>query len=227
MTVTFTNQVSGNGIQDASGNKAPDFSQTIELTTYRTDNFNRANSTTSVNSPSDAGSDWVTPFGAVWGISSNKAYCFGANTTTAQANAIYLESLESNVTLRGKFTLGTSSVASNTSFIIRFVDSNNYYLAQFGKTAGNNLFYSITRVVGGVATTLVANTNFGTWVNGTEYTFMVKFSGNTMTLYNGTTSLVQVVDSSVVGTKHGLRLFSGASTSGNTDRFDDFGVYYG
>jgi len=225
--VTFTNQVVGNGIQDAFGNKAADFSQTIGLTTYRLDTFNRANSTVSINSPSDGGSNWVTPFGAVWGIDTNKAYCFGANTTTNQANALYIESSESNVIIRAKFTFGTVGAASNTSFLLRYIDTNNYYLAQLGKTIGGDLFYSVFRVFGGVTTALVSSTNYGTWVNGTQYTFMVKFSGNTMTLYNNTTSLVQVVDSLVVGTKHGLRLFSGASTSGNTDRFDDFGVYYG
>jgi hypothetical protein len=140
---------------------------------------------------------------------------------------MYLESNESNVTLRGKFTLGTSGVTSSTSFVTRYIDASNYYLCQFGKLSTGQLFYSINKVVAGVSTTIVANTNFGTWVNGTEYTFMIKFNGSTLTLYNGTTSLVQVVDSSVVGTKHGLRLYSGSGSSGNTDRFDDFGVYYG
>ncbi|RYZ32013.1 MAG: hypothetical protein EOP49_38145, partial [Sphingobacteriales bacterium] len=83
--VTFTNQPSGDGIQDASGNKAPNFSQNIGLVTYRFDNFNRADSTSSINSPSDGGSNWTVPFGAAWGINGNKAYCAGADTSTNQA----------------------------------------------------------------------------------------------------------------------------------------------
>jgi hypothetical protein len=225
--VIFTNQVGADGIQDANGNKAADFSQNIGLLTYRFDSFDRANSTTSINSPSDGGSDWVTPFGAVWGIDTNKAYCFGANTVTNQANAVYLESSESNAIIRAKITLGTSGVASTTAFLVRYVDNNNYYLCLFGKLLTNRLVYSITKVVGGVGTSLVSNTDFGAWVSGTEYTFMVKVNESTITLYNNTTSLVQYSDSSINGTKHGFRMFTGVGSSGNTDRFNDFGVYYG
>lgn len=224
--VTFTNQVTGNGIQDASGNKAPNFSQNIGLTTYRIDNFNRADSTTSINNPSDGGSAWVTPFGGVWGIASNKAYCFGANTTSAIPHGVYLESSESNVTLRCKVIFGTSGTSS-ASFLARYVDVNNYYLLTFVKLNTGQLQYSIYKVVAGLGTTIATNTTFGTWVSGTEYTFMVKLSGSSITLYNGTTSLVQISDSSVSGTKHGLRIFAGSGSTGNTDRFDDFGVYYG
>lgn len=227
--VTFTNQVAGAGIQDASGNKATDFSQNIGVTTYRFDNFNRANSTTSINSPSDGGSDWVTPFGAVWGINSNKGYCFGANTTTATAHAIFLETNESNVVLRKKVTYGTTGVSSS-AFLIRYTDNNNHYIVQFGKTtaSGGQLFYSISKFVAGVGTTIVANTNYQAWVSGTEYTFMVKCSGNVITLYNGTTILTQITDNSLpTGTKHGLRIFAGSGSTGNNDRYDDFGVYYG
>jgi hypothetical protein len=224
--VTFTNQVSGSGIQDAAGNKAANFSQNIGLTTYRIDNFNRTDSTTSINNPSDGGSNWVTPFGGVWGISSNKAYAFAANTSSAIAHAVYLESNESNVTLRGKFTFGTTGISS-ACFLARYVDANNHYLLVFGKLNTGQLYYSISKFVGGSAITVVANTNFGTWVSGTEYTFMAKCSGNSITLYNGTTALVQVTDSSLSGTKHGLRIFAGSGTTGNTDRFDDFGVFYG
>jgi hypothetical protein len=226
-TVTFTNQVSGDGIQDASGNKAPDFSQTIGLTVYRFDNFNRTNSTTTTDSPSDSGSNWVVALGALWGISSNKTYCAGADTVTALSNLIYLESNQTNVTVREKITFGTAAVTANTAIIMRYVDSSNYYICQIGKLSTGQLFYSVARILAGVATTLVSNTNFGTWVSGTEYTFMVKVKDSTFTLYNGTTSLVQFVDSNINGTKHGLRVFSGAGTTGNNDRWDDFGIYYG
>jgi hypothetical protein len=223
--VTFTNQVVGNGIQDASGNKAPDFSQNIGLVVYRFDSFDRANSTTSVNSPSDGGSNWVTPFGAVWGIDTNKAYCFGANTVTNQANAIYLETLESNISVRFKITYGVTG-SSPTSVLLNYIDANNYYLIQFGAPKPS-LQYSVVRVLGGVVTTLVSATNFATWVSGTEYTFMVKNNNGVITLYNGTTSLVQTTDTNLSGTKHGFRIFSGVGSTGNTDRFNDFGVYYG
>lgn len=223
--VTFTNQVVGNGIQDASGNKVPNFSQNIGLITYRFDSFDRVNSTTSINSPSDGGSNWVTPFGAVWGIDTNKAYCFGANTTTNQANAVYLESGESNVTVRMKLTYGVTGAAS-TSILLNYVDSNNYFLIQFGKL-NTNLQYSVLKVSGGTLSTVISTTTFATWVSGTEYTFIVKNNNGVITLYNGTTSLVQLTDVTISGTKHGIRIFSGSGSTGNTDRFNDFGVYYG
>ena len=223
-SVTFTN-ASSNGIQDASGNLAANFTQNIGLLTYRTDNFNRTDSAVSVNSPSDGGSDWTVPFGAAWGIVSNKAYNAGANTVTAQANVMFLEASQSDVIVRAKYTYGATGNAS-TSFIMRYVDANNHYIVQFGRVFPSQLIYAVYKIVGGVATTVIAQANFGSaWVNGTEYTFMAKFSGNTLTLYNGTTQLAQITDSSIVGTKHGFRTYSGSGSTGNTDRLDDFGVY--
>ena len=138
---------------------------------------------------------------------------------------MFLEASQTDVIVRAKYTYGATGNAS-TSFIMRYVDANNHYIVQFTRVSPSQLAYSVFRILGGAATAIVAQTNFGSaWVNGTEYTFMAKFSGNTLTLYNGTTQLAQVSDSSISGTKFGLRTFSGASSSGNTDRFDDFGVY--
>src|SRR4051812_42221595 len=60
-------------------------------TVYRSDTFTRADSASSLGTPSDGGSAWATS--DTWGISTNRAYNAGAD---AQSTAV-LESSKSDV----------------------------------------------------------------------------------------------------------------------------------
>src|SRR5688500_3275217 len=91
--------------------------------TNRTDNFNRADTTNGIGTPSDAGSAW-SQLSGTWGISSNRAY---ESANTGQAVCV-LEASASNVEVQ--VTLVTLNV--DPGLIARAADDSNYILLAVG-----------------------------------------------------------------------------------------------
>ena len=83
----------------------------------RTDNFDRTNSTTSINPPSDGGANWAPDAGANWGINSNHGYCPISNT-----GACVLDGGFSTMDVQATFT----TFASDTGLAARHADAGNH-----------------------------------------------------------------------------------------------------
>src|SRR5438552_14788054 len=113
--------------------------------TNRTDNFNRADSTTALGTPSDGGSDWIAINGT-WGISSNQGYKVA---TDANSQRAVLESSVSNVDVQA--TLAGNATSGGGGLVCRLADVNNLIVAAIG---ANNLVANIFKIVAGSATQL-------------------------------------------------------------------------
>lgn len=174
--------------------------------TNRTDDFNRADSTTSLGTPSDAGSAWATASGT-WGISSNAAYNVGAGT---EANA-YLESSVSAIEVQ----VTISTFGSDCGVNARLADVNNLLLGLMTLGTGIRLF----KRVSGTYTQLGSTYN-GTLASGDVLKLRTD-SANALTLYhNGTARVGPVTDAAgSTNTKHGIRAYADS-----TSRFDTFSI---
>jgi hypothetical protein len=168
----------------------------------RSDTFNRADSTSSLGTPSDGGSAWSVLNGT-WGISSNRGYCHGAE---AQAVAV-LESSAANVEVQ----VTIKADAADDGLILRASDNNNYILGVIG-SSGTRIF---TREAGSF--TLKQTDATAPAINDV---FKLTGSGNTVTLYkNGASVLTDTITFNNTATKHGIR----ASLT-DTQRFEDFSI---
>lgn len=102
----------------------------------RSDNFNRSDSASDPNSPSDGGANWTVGSGT-WGISTNRLYTVG---TSGSVSLIWTETSAANVdaeaTLLNSVQIGGP--------IVRAADTNNYILAFI---TGSNM--RLFKVVGG------------------------------------------------------------------------------
>ena len=169
--------------------------------TNRTDDFNRANSTTSLGTPSDAGSAWV-PLTGTWGVISNLGYC---PVSTSDAFA-YLENSASD--FEAQFTFQT--LGGDNGLIFRIQDANNLWLAWH---SSENRFYK--RVAGSFIQTGAIN---GTAVSGD----VVKISanGNTLEYWLNGSLAITVTDSFLnTQTKAGIR-----ANTNTTSRIENFSI---
>lgn len=168
----------------------------------RTDDFNRADSTTTLGTPSDGGSAWSVLSGT-WGISTNRGY----NVSGGGQEVAVLESSAADVDVQ--ITLQTFS--SNVGLILRATDDSNYILLSIDGTA------ELYKRVGGSFTLLQ-----GTSVTPlTGETWKLTASGNTVKFYKN--GVQQGTDQDVSGigsdTKHGIR-----AHNDSTSRLDDFSI---
>lgn len=172
----------------------------------RSDDFNRADNASSLGTPSDGGSAWVSAAG-VWGISSNR----GCNVDGDTERNVYLESSSSNVEVQVTLTTLTSDAGVNA----RLADSNNMLLGLMTHGTGIRLF----KRVGGSYTQL-GSTYGGSMASGDVIKLRVD-SSNSITLYqNGVSRVGPATDSAgSTNTKHGLRTWSDSSS-----RFDTFSI---
>jgi hypothetical protein len=172
----------------------------------RTDNFNRADSSTALGTPSDGGSDWVEgSLTTAYGISSNHAY----TVNSTGYDLAYLESSQSDCTVQ--VTL-SGNLGVFVGLCCRLSDASNYWW--IGGVSGTLL---IDKIVAGSQTTV--NTTSGTFVSGDV--IAVILSGSTITLQQNGSSVLTATDSfNQTATKHGLWTFSG----GSSPRWDDFSI---
>lgn len=174
----------------------------------RSDDFNRADSSSSLGSPSDGGSAWVASVGT-WGISSNRGY---ESSGAVQQNLAYLEASSAVVDVEVTIPV----VGSDLGLIVRFADSSNYILFAWTSGTGFRLF----KVVGGSFTQL-GTTDGGMLANGDVMKITVS-SGNAFNCYKNGAELTNLAATDSAGsgnTKHGLRAYSDT-----TSRFDTFSI---
>jgi hypothetical protein len=177
----------------------------------RSDNFNRADSSSSLGTPSDGGSDWVVRPGSpttIFGIASNQARRFSTQSVTGGELA-WLESGVQNVQVEATF----STVAGEMGLIARLTDENNFIrlritvsLVQISKFEAG-----VGTLLGGVSAT-VSNGDV----------VMLQCDGDELTPFINEAPVFGAVSSSFnnTATKHGLRA-DGATVTG---RWDDFSI---
>lgn len=167
----------------------------------RSDDFNRADSTSSLGSPSDGGSAWSALAGT-WGINTNRGY----SPSGGQAVAV-LEASAADVRLEAVI----QTAGSDYGLVVRASDNSNYWLLAI--TATNFVLYrkeagSFTNETSGPAATVNGDT--------------VRFEANGTSLkgyLNGVEKLSFTSSFNQSATQHGIR--------SNTDavvRFDDLTI---
>lgn len=169
----------------------------------RTDNFNRANNASSLGTPSDAGSNWVT-VAATWGIFSNAAYA------PSSGGSAYLESSLSDCDVQL-----TVPVVADGAIAARIVDFTTYEECLYCgiKSDGLRLY---EKTFGGGFSLIGSHTTSGV-SNGD--TIKVTCNGTAITVYQNGVSRISVTSSlNTTATKHGLYAFD------STARFDDFSI---
>lgn len=135
------------------------------------DDFNRANSTTTLGGP------WIIggvggSAAPVWGISSNKAYCVSGD------GAAVIDTGATSYTMTASLSGSPSPFGSDFGFVMRYVDANNqlfisqnalakYVAGTFATvaTAASFLFPGDTINVTVTPTTIVVLRNGSTWVS--------------------------------------------------------------
>jgi hypothetical protein len=175
----------------------------------RTDDFNRANSTSAMGTPSDAGSDWVAHTGT-WGIISTSLGYTVSNTVHAAAT---LESSESDVDV--EVTIQTVSAGVGMGLIGRFADTSNYLYFQYETGGTKFTLWKVvtnthTKIGGDVVQTLNAND-----------VMKLSMSGSALNCYVNDILVIGPISDSAgsSNTKHGLRTYQSSGT-----RFDDFSI---
>ena len=170
--------------------------------TNRTDNFNRADSTTSLGTPSDSGSAWTT-YQSTLGILSNTAY----DVTHSLYGVAGLESSISDCAVQV-----TCTAQGNMSCSARITDKNNF-LTGGGDGSGNLSIYKIVSggftQLGSASATQAAGDVFKFTVNGTALELFL----------NGVSKVTASSNVGQTNTIHGIFDFLSASA-----RFDDFSI---
>jgi len=93
----------------------------------RTDNFTRADSSVTMNPPSDGGANWAAPTGGTWGIATNQ----GRAVSSTSQSVIALEASLSNVDVQCTF----ATVGSDGGLCARLADDANYLVLKVSGTA--------------------------------------------------------------------------------------------
>lgn len=179
-----------------------------------TDDFNRADSTTTLGSAT-TGHVWVPFTGTVWGISSNKAYI--QNSAGSQTIA-YVETGVADVTIEVTVNKSDATNSINRMGVaFRISDESNYLFAKF--TGSNQL--AIFKVVAGSGTQL--GTTTVTFSNNSV--LKVVLSGNQISAYqNGLLKVGPLTESfNQTATKHGLVWEAGGQAI-TVCRWDDFSI---
>lgn len=160
----------------------------------RSDTFTRADSATSLGSPSDGGSAWVALSGT-WGISSNTAY----SASSGSQEIAYLESSEANVIVEATIT---SIFGREGALSFRVVDGSNYCILWVNGTSGfrlyDNVAGSFTQRGSSNTTVPTAGDVVKVEANGTSVTAYL--NGSALTGLTGVTMTAHQT-----ATKHGLR----------------------
>lgn len=173
--------------------------------TNRTDNFNRADNSSSLGTPSDGGSAWVAHSG-VWGIVNNKAFLSNGATQAIAS----LSSGTSDVDIQ--ISLSNLTGGQDIGLVGRVADDNNYILGAIGASD-----WKIYKKVSG-SYTQVGSTVSGTPVNGDVV--VLSLSGTSVALkVNGVTKVSGTVSELSTNTRHGIR-----SNGYTPESFDDFSI---
>lgn len=172
----------------------------------RSDTFTRADSNTTINPPSDGGSNYSIGSGT-WGISSNQGYLVSGvgQDTAVLDNGAAISSVQA--------TLAT--YADDTGLILRWADTNNYVVLVLNSGGSSTIYKNVA----GSFISLGSSAALG-WVSGDVAKFSVDGS-NVFTVYrNGSLVLTSSADAAgATNTKHGLR-----SNAVTTARFTNLSI---
>lgn len=167
----------------------------------RSDTFDRADTSSAIGTPSDAGSAW-SQISGTWGIASNLAY---ESSTQTQAICV-LESSEANGDVQA-----TASVISNCGIVARVSDDSNYILMEVQV----NQVRVFKKVAGSF--TQLGSTYSGTVSNGDVLKLSVDGSNNIIAHTNGTARVTTSDSHNSTATQHGIR-----SHLDTSNRLNDF-----
>jgi len=175
--------------------------------TSRSDNFNRADTTNAIGTPSDGGSAWSVQSGT-WGIASNRGYTSAAST---QGTCV-LEASSAVVTVQA--TLAT--VGGNPGLVVRASDDNNYIVGVYATGLGPGM-----AVYKRVASNFIqlGSTYVGTVSANDVMVLDVDASNNIAWKQNGTSRVTAADSHNSTATKHGIR-----AHEDTTSRFEDFSI---
>jgi hypothetical protein len=174
----------------------------------RIDNFNRADDTLAIGTPSDGGSAWVAEMsgGDTWGIYQNTAYHVG----TIFPSIATLESSMSDVDVE----VTISADYYNFGIAFRVVDELNF-LALYINSAQQTLFKSVNGVTTGIGT------YSGSMATGD--TFRVRANGSTLESYQNDVLRVSTTETfNQTATKHGL--YNGDNPASAGTQYDAFSI---
>lgn len=176
----------------------------------RTDNFTRADSSSSLGTPSDAGAAWTVAGGSTWGISSNAAY---VSTYSGDAYAVLSSGITNAVV---QVTVPTFPAGTTPGLIFRYQDASNFMLLHCDNSATTMAIYK--RSGGSYGSALATNAAIA-FSAGDVLKVTVDGSGNIACFQNGVSKVTLTDNSFSTQTSHGLRL-GGASAL----TFDDFSI---
>lgn len=179
------------------------------------DNFDRANSTTTL------GASWIADTG-VWGISSNKAYTVSANS----GDKVYRDVAASDYT----FTSTTNSCLTDSSnvalaeLIFRLIDASNYLVTYI---YNGNL--NLSKVVAGTETILTSASFAG--VTNTNYNIKIVTAGNSIKISIDNVEKISYTlngsdATTFIGTKVGFK-YETFGTAATPARWDNFSIQSG
>jgi len=172
----------------------------------RTDNFNRTDSSTTLNSPSDAGGNYTVGSGT-WGISSNRGY----NVSNGTNETVVLESSQSDVTVQATY----STFNAGAGLCARWADDSNHLL--FIADAGTG--FRLYKKVAGSFTQL-GSTDTSTPTSGDVCKIVC--NGTSIKCYRNNVELTNLTVTESAGqtnTKHGL-----ISRADTLSFWDDFSI---
>lgn len=161
--------------------------------TNRTDNFTRADSTTTLGTPTDAGSAWVAESGT-WGVASNKGYKQATDSVNELAT---LDSGTSAVEVQVTITASSPAMGIGA----RAANDANYLLAQFVASG----YYLFSKVAGSF-TVITSNTGV-TFTNGDVLKLRADAADLVTAYQNGTSMMSATITDGNTNTKHGLESY--------------------
>lgn len=180
----------------------------------RQDTFGRADSASSLGTPSDGGAGYTLSTGSTWGISSNTAYRV-SGTSNDQA---VLEASASDV----EVTVTGSILTDLSGCVARWADENNFLLLYFANAGVNSSTIYLYKKVSGSFTAVATKVN--TTVGNTDV-MKISCSGSTIQCYqNGSlitfddTLSSHTITDGQTNTKHGLL------ANGSSSRFDQLDI---
>lgn len=198
-------------------------------TITRTDNFNRADDSTGIGTPSDGGSAWIARAGH-WGISANEAYpVIGSSAGIAAPFSADMElaiatlPLSPNGVLQLDITnAGGAGTSGSTGLIFRIQDNGNYWI-----TMNNGNYFYLYKVVAGVKSTIVSAQITNNYPITAPLTYIVELLStgfNIKSLMAGVTTLeIPSTDTAFASaTEHGI--VSGSVTNPRVDNFSFVGT---
>jgi hypothetical protein len=179
------------------------------------DNFDRANSTTSLGSTSTGSKVWTQDTGT-WGIASNKAY-----VQNGVASQICKATIDGDVATSGTVSAVVSATSGTPTcgLVVRSDGAGNEYLAEIA--VGAAYAPKIYKVTAG-STSVIATGASTTVAAGSVLS--VVLSGSTITVKDDGVTIVSVTDSSYSSNdRHGMYIVAPTSTT-SAARIDDFTV---